>query len=102
MAVEATEVILDTPPDGVPLPTASMVTVRPSDDPSQLSSVDVVEKDEKLRGSIISGRTRSRTLSGSSATSRGSDTTTSVDWEGLEKTEQQEPKDDATDEVRED
>lgn len=85
-------------PENVPLPTDSMITVRLSSDTTQSQSdVDSV-KEMNVRDSIMSDV--SGTLSQSSEASQDSTTTTSVNWEDLEKSEEQEPKDEATDEVR--
>lgn len=94
-------------PENIPLPTDSMVTVRLSDAQfhgEPLPIEDLAEHcglDEGQLGTHASlhssiSRTSSRN---SSRSSQASSTSISVDWEGLEKTEEQEAKDDATDEV---
>lgn len=103
------EIVEETRPENIPLPTDSMITVRLSDaqlqaEPAMIHAA-MQESNEHSRGQ--NSRTSLATSSGStpssrssSRTSQASTTSNSVDWEGLEKTEQQELKDDATDEVR--
>lgn len=94
-------------PENVPLPTDSMITVRLSDahldvepfpateSASHSYANTVVTDHEESQASSLS---RSSSVA-SSRSSQASGSSKSVDWEGLEKTEEQEVKDDATDEV---
>lgn len=93
-------------PENVPLPTDSMITVRLSDadlesEPVELEQVteeqNIESADQTARTSTISS-TSSVSSRPSSRSSQASGTSNSVDWEGLEKTEEQEAKDVATDE----
>lgn len=95
-------------PEDIPLPRDSMITVRLSDaqlltephiseEPSELQTPTAPENNFNNNVVSLGSRPSSRA---SSHSSRGSTTSDSVDWEGLEKTEEQEVKDDATDEVR--
>lgn len=95
-------------PEDIPLPRDSMITVRLSDaqllseshiseEPSELQTPTALERDFTTDVISPSSRPSSRASSHSSCIST---TSNSVDWEGLEKTEEQEVKDDATDEVR--
>lgn len=96
-------------PENIPLPTDSMITVRLSD--AQLLNEPLSVDEEKTDSSAVdsdavmpthasTGSSISRTSSrASSRSSELSSISNSVDWEGLEKTEEQEVKDDATDEV---
>jgi len=96
-------------PENVPLPTDSMITVRLSDAQLQpeLAHVSGATQDwnkatveqNSLTDTAASSTTRTSSRS-SSRSSQASSISNSVDWEGLEKTEEQELKDDATDEVR--
>jgi len=94
-------------PENIPLPTDSMITVRLSDvqlpthsaalqDPAQELNAAAVEQNSRTSVATSLTRTSSRA---SSSSSQDSSTSNSVDWEGLERTEEQELKDDATDEV---
>lgn len=104
---EAVEVKIEVDPENVPLPTDSMITVRLSDaelaiEPAQLE--EMVEDGEVQSSGQTAHTSTVSSLSGvssrpSSRSSQASSTSNSVDWEGLEKTEEQEVKDDATDEV---
>lgn len=85
-------------PENIPLPTStdSMITVRLSD--AHLTTKDSPVEDDTT--DMVPGSNYSRSCSRSSRRSSQSSTlSTSVDWEELEKTEEQEHKDDATDEV---
>lgn len=99
-------------PENIPLPTDSMITVRLSD-AQLLAEPDTFETsldqhtpegpEPDTTTSITSpgSRSSSRASSQSSRVSQTSNSNSnSVDWEGLERTEEQEVKDDATDEVR--
>ena len=100
MAETQSEVVVEVVPENVPLPTSSMITVRLS---------DCQEGDEVAVSSLNSSprmSTASRARSESDASSRASTPSGSsnsmlspVDWEELEKTEEQEKKDDGSDEV---
>ncbi len=101
----------DVLPENVPLPTSSMITVRLSDCQSeQVLPIDACTPPESPRLSSpnspqsLPSRPRSisvaTTTSAASTGSAESGAFSAVDWEGLEKTEEQEPKDEATDEVR--
>lgn len=102
---EAHNAQADVQPEDVPLPasnTHSMITVRLSE-PQLLGDVTTFEQDtdDGLRHSTIS-RSRSTSIA-SSKTSHSSrppsdGSSSPVDWDELEKEEQQEPKDGATDE----
>jgi len=87
-------------PENIPLPTTtnSMITVRLSDVQSLVDSAEErITEDSHSSDSSIDSRPCSRS---STRSSQDSSTSTSVvDWEGLERSEQQEPRDDATDEV---
>lgn len=94
-------------PENVPLPTDSMITVRLSDadlaaEPALLEGVvdneDLACVEQTTHTSTVSSISRASSRP-SSRSSQASSTSNSVDWEGLEKTEEQEVKDDATDEV---
>lgn len=95
------EVDTEIKPEDIPLPRSSMITVRLSDiqAPPELDVDAEVEASPQLsvRQSSPSSTRSSRS---SSRTSDSSVSINSVDWEGLEKTEEQESKDGATDEVR--
>ncbi|KIW10455.1 hypothetical protein PV08_11419 [Exophiala spinifera] len=86
-------------PEDIPLPRSSMITVRLSDiqSPPELDLDAEVEASPQpsIRQSSPSSTRSSRS---SSRTSESSVSIRSVDWEGLEKTEEQEAKDEATDE----
>ena len=88
-------------PEDVPLPTSSMITVRLSDIPVCPDDVEAADQDASQEASIPRSSPSSPRFSRSSSqTSDSSTSVNSVDWAGLEKTEEQEPKDEATDEVR--
>jgi len=96
-------------PENIPLPTDSMITVRLSDAQLQpcLESISNSTQDlnratvEQNSHTSMAASSTSRTSSRSSSrSSQASSISNSVDWEGLERTEEQELKDDATDEVR--
>ncbi|KIX03424.1 uncharacterized protein Z518_06976 [Rhinocladiella mackenziei CBS 650.93] len=89
----------DVVPENVPLPTSSMITVRLSDIQVQADFDEEPEPDASQEASIPhSSSPSTRSSRSSSQTSVSSTSVNTVDWEGLEKTEEQEPKDDATDE----
>lgn len=113
VALEEEATVLDemqeTNPENIPLPTDSMVTVRLSDANLQAEPATFQASAQELNRAIAEQNSRtsvatsslSRTSSrSSSGSSQASSTSNSVDWEGLERTEEQEVKDDATDEVR--
>lgn len=94
-------------PEDIPLPRDSMITVRLSDaqllaeSPTTEESLDLqtpTALQHDLTATIASTSSRPSSRA-SSESSRISTTSNSVDWEGLEKSEEQEVKDDATDEV---
>lgn len=96
-------------PENIPLPTDSMITVRLSDAQLQPDLASIAHSTQDLNKatveqnshSSIAASSTSRTSSRSSSrSSQASSISNSVDWEGLERTEEQELKDDATDEVR--
>ena len=94
------KVEFDVEPENVPLPRSSMVSVRLSDIPFD-PDLDIigeshVSQEVSLPGS---GPPSTRTSRSSSRTSESSVSMNSVNWEGLEKTEEQEAKDDTADEV---
>lgn len=89
------EVLTETNPENVPLPTNSMITVSLSDIQDSAKSPEMVEAESPA--STVSSPKCSSVCS--SQISSDSDGPAAVNWEGLEKTEEQEPKDDATDEV---
>jgi hypothetical protein len=90
----------DIEPENVPLPRSSMVSVRLSDIPFDPDLDIIDERENPLDASVPrSGSPSSRTSRSSSRTSESSISINSVNWEGLEKTEEQEAKYDATDEV---
>lgn len=94
-------------PEDIPLPRDSMITVRlsdaqllsesPSEEVPEVQTPTTVEHEFATRTVSPASRCSSRA---SSQSSRVSTTSNSVDWEGLEKSEEQEIKDEATDEVR--
>jgi hypothetical protein len=98
---EEVEACTDISPENIPLPTSSMITVRLSDiqvHPDVGEDLEPgVSQVASLRQSIPSSTRSSRS---SSQISDSSASIHSVDWEGLEKTEEQEAKDEETDEVR--
>ncbi|KAK5096001.1 hypothetical protein LTS08_007883 [Lithohypha guttulata] len=93
-------------PENVPLPTDSMITVRLSDLDLNTHPIIVEEPVEEHPIDVVTGTAHSSTVSSlstsssrpSSRSSNASSTSNSVDWEGLDKTEEQEVKDEATDE----
>lgn len=95
-------------PENIPLPTDSMITVRLSDAQllaeshtfeTSLEQETPASPEREISTTVTSPATRSSSRA-SSRSSRVSAVSNSVDWEGLEKTEEQVVKDDATDEVR--
>lgn len=95
-------------PENIPLPTDSMITVRLSD-AQLLAEPHIIEESlDQQTSTVLKHESNTRVTSpssrhssrSSSQSSRVSSTSNSVDWEGLEKTEEQELKDEATDEVR--
>jgi hypothetical protein len=89
----------DVKPEDIPLPRSSMITVRLSDIQVHPDVDEEVEQDASPQPSIRQSSPSTRSSRSSSRTSESSISLISVDWEGLEKTEEQE-KDEATDEVR--
>lgn len=88
----------DVRPEDIPLPRSSMITVRLSDIPLQPDVDEELEQEASPQPSIRqSSPSSTRSSRCSSRTSESSISLISVDWEGLEKTEEQE-KDEATDE----
>ena len=96
-------------PENVPLPTDSMITVRLSDAQLQAEPVEIQLTTEDINEAIAEQNSRTSVATSSvsrpssrssSSSSQASSTSNSVDWEELERTEEQEVKDDATDEVR--
>ncbi|OQU99435.1 Rab-GTPase-TBC domain-containing protein isoform 1 [Cladophialophora immunda] len=89
----------DIEPENVPLPRSSMVSVRLSDIPFDPDLDIIGERDISQEASQPrSGPPSTRTSRSSSHTSESSISLNSVNWEGLEKTEEQVHKDEATDE----
>ncbi len=87
---------VDANSDNLPLPTDSMVTVRLSD--VQIHPIiEESPRNSKARTSSVSSRSSSASIASDSGSTSPSNT--SVNWEGLEKTEEQEARDQATDEV---
>ena len=88
--------------DRAHLPTDSMVTVRLSDIPEpQELDYDAAEKFEKNDQSTVETRRASVDSELSNVSERSDQSSdASVDWEGLEKTEEQEPRSEGTDDVR--
>lgn len=94
-------------PENIPLPTDSMVTVRLSDALFEAEPIDQDEVEqtyEEEQPQVEQHRSPSTasfqsSTSSSSRISTSSSRSNSVDWEVLEKTEEQEPKDECTDEV---
>lgn len=101
------EIVDDVVPENVPLTTDSMVTVRLSDACLEAESFPAIDSaPHSYAGTVVTDHDESPTSSlsrrssmSSSRSSQASSSAKSVDWEGLEKTEEQEIKDDATDEV---
>ena len=88
-------------PENIPLPRTSMITVRLSDIQDNASASYGDEADATQPLSAPPSRPSStRSSRASSQTSDSSTSINTVDWDELEKTEEQETKDDATDEVR--
>ena len=87
----------DDQPERAPLPTNSMITVRLSD--VQIHPNDG-PSDAHDSSSPASSTASKRSSRSSASISDDSISLNSVDWEGLEKTEEQEPKDEGTDEVQ--
>lgn len=95
-------------PENIPLPTDSMVTVRLSDalllqseslqqdETEPTYELEEPQLDQHRSPSTASFRSSNSSSARSSSSSSRSN---SVDWEELEKTEEQEPKDECTDEV---
>ncbi|KAG9773578.1 Ecotropic viral integration site 5 protein-like protein [Exophiala dermatitidis] len=95
----ATETEVEICPEDIPLPRSSMITVRLSD----ASAFSVLEEDVELDVSpetapLGSSPSSIRSSRSSSQSSDKSASLNSVNWEGLEKTEEQEPRDEASDE----
>lgn len=96
----ATETEVEICPEDIPLPRSSMITVRLSD----ASAFSVLEEDVELDVSpetapLGSSPSSIRSSRSSSQSSDKSASLNLVNWEGLEKTEEQEPRDEASDEV---
>ena len=88
--------LVEMPSKSSPLPTDSMITVRLSD--AQIRPLpDESVRTSKRRSSSVNSQSSSASARSSTRSSTPSNTT--VDWEELEKTEEQEPRDQATDEV---
>ena len=95
----AHEIESDVEPENVPLPRSSMVSVRLSDIPFD-PELDIIDERDVLDASIRrSDPPSTRTSRSSSRTSESSISINSVNWEDLEKTEEQQARDDAKDEV---
>ena len=96
-----TEVQTEVEPANIPLPASSMITVRLSDCGSGTDENALSSTASSPRNSNASlARSQSDCSSHQSTPSGSSDSVLSpVDWEILEKTEEQEPKDEGTDEV---
>ncbi len=92
---------IEVEPENVPLPTSSMITVRLSDCHTLNSEQAVSSTRSSPRNSNASlAKSQSDSSSRGSTPSGSSDSVLSpVDWEILEKTEEQEPRDEGTDEV---
>lgn len=89
----------DVEPENVPLPRSSMVSVRLSDIPFD-PDLDVIDEHDVPEASLPrTDPPSTRTSRSSSRTSESSRSIDSVNWEDLEKTEEQEARDDAADEV---
>jgi hypothetical protein len=84
------------PRNNSPLPTDSMVTVRLSDAQTHPVSNDSARNSRRRSSST---KSHSSSISAISSTRSSTPSNTTVDWEELEKTEEQEPRDQATDEV---
>lgn len=108
MAEASVEEEEETKPENIPLPTDSMITVRLSDAEMDPDSVEVEEAeqaeytepqpDTNDRISAADSSLSRTTSPSPSSSSQASSRSNSVDWEVLEKTEEQETKDVATDE----
>lgn len=91
----------DISPENVPLPRSSMITVRLSEVDLEPVIDAISEQDGTQDPSAPqSSPSSTRSSRSSSQTSDSSTSIDTVDWEELDKTEEQEPKDDASDEVR--
>lgn len=97
---EDVDVCAGVEPENIPLPTSSMITVRLSDIPVFPDIDEDLEPTGSQEGSLRqSPPSSTRSSRSSSQTSESSASIPSVDWEGLEKTEEQESKDESTDDV---
>ena len=97
IVAQSATTVIEMPRNASPLPTDSMVTVRLSDAQIHPVSNDSVRNSRRRRSS--SANSHSSSISTRSSTRSSTPSNTTVDWEELEKTEQQEPRDQATDEV---
>ena len=95
-AAQSATTVVEMPRNTFPTPTDSMVTVRLSDPQINPTANDSV-RTSKRRSSSVNSQSTSVSARSSARSSTPSNTT--VDWEELEKTEEQEPRDQATDEV---
>jgi hypothetical protein len=96
IAAQSATIMIEMPRNASSLPTDSMVTVRLSDAHIQPTVRDSV-RTSKRRSSSANSHTSS--ISARSSTRSSTPSNTTVDWEELEKTEEQEPRDQASDEV---
>jgi hypothetical protein len=98
IVAQSATTVVKTPRSNSPLPTDSMVTVRLSDAQIHPVSNDSV-RNSRTRTRSSSANSHSSSISARSSTRSSTPSNTTVDWEELEKTEEQEPRDQATDEV---
>jgi hypothetical protein len=96
IVAQSATTVVEMPRNTSPLPTDSMVTVRLSDAQIHPVSNDSVRNSRRRSSSANS---HSSSISAISSTRSSTPSNTTVDWEELEKTEEQEPRDQATDEV---
>jgi len=96
IVAQSATTVVKMPRNNSPLPTDSMVTVRLSDAQINPVSNDSVRNSTRRSSSANS---HSSSISARSSTRSSTPSNTTVDWEELEKTEEQEPRDQATDEV---
>jgi hypothetical protein len=104
-AIRSSVEVEDVQPEDVPLPTSSMITVPLSDYLSDREDTPSETPNDSPRDSGHSIPCHPRSISvvsseSSTPSSHDSSSLSPVDWEGLEKTEEQEPKDEGTDDVR--
>lgn len=92
--------VVEIEPKNVPLPRDSMISVRLSDAVLEAEPLEIEDEISQLQQpESIRSSSQSRCSSRSNRSSTASSVSRSVDWDVLEKTEEQEVKDEGTDEV---